>query len=182
MDNDQTSVIAAIKEAHQAIKSAPDSKKAELVDFIVRLLKKIVPVAEQFGDIPQNYATKIQPMMLKQLQAAEKRTERAADSFLSIAEELMPMLDGLPEARKKEIQEKINEMFEASSFQDLVAQHLNEIKLLVNDLTYDIEGLQETLMELGNTSWQGTDFKRSVQQKRSDAHLLNGPSTDVLEG
>ncbi|HCK32250.1 MAG: hypothetical protein CMH32_06820 [Micavibrio sp.] len=172
-------IVKAIEGAVETIRKAPDDKKPALLDSLLSISQKLMRVTKQFSDIPDTYVTKLSPMIEKQLSAAERRTERAADQFLTVAEEIKPLLDGVDEATKKEIQNKLNEMFEISTFQDLVAQHLNEVKLLMNDLTYDIEELQEALIALGDSSMGGgKKFERSVQQKRSDEHLLNGPSTD----
>lgn len=172
------SLFQTIEETKIAIDSVADEKKVPLVKSLITLTKKVMTSALSFKDIPENFETVILPGMTSQLEAAEKRTEKAADSIMTSTEKIMSALGDIEGKGKDIIQTEVNNLFEACNFQDLVAQHLNEIKLLTDDLAADMSDLSAAMNEMGEGGENGSVAKRPRKEKRPDSHLLNGPSTD----
>lgn len=170
-------LVDVIQEISDALETAQEDKKPALVKSIIMIMKQIAKTVDEFNDIPETYSQKLHPAMLAQMKAAERRTEEATDKFLTISEKIGAVLKDVPEPAKATIQNSLNEIFETSSFQDLVAQHLNEIRLLIDDLTYDIESLDFAIKSLTSEE-AGQSVQRTIKTRRPDDHLLNGPATD----
>lgn len=135
--------------------------------------------------LPKNFKSKISPGILEQIKAADKRTEDSADVIMTAAENIMALTSELDANKSDKIINEINKIFEASSFQDLVSQHLNEIKLLVEELNEDM-AVVEAVLNKGTTGSSKSDTgafsahkEKQQKKKRPDDHLLNGPATDV---
>lgn len=171
-----TGLIALIQKTKETMDDLPPEKKETLMTAMISLSKKLLDQVNGLMDIPESYHVTLCPAMIAQLHAAERRTEKAADDILSAAEGISNALARVEGPGKTEIQTRINAIFEASSFQDLVSQHLNETKLLIDDLSVDMDKLQRSFDVLnGSESMNRVALK--TKEKRSDAHLLNGPST-----
>lgn len=168
-------LIKTMQDAQDALGKVDGDKKVDIVNNLVSLSKKLVHHIAAFADIPQNFSKSLYPTITAQITAADKRTEKAADDIMGAAESIMAIADNLEGDTKTKLMEQVNAIFETCSFQDLVAQHLNEIRLRVDDLKEDMDDLSD--MANGNTSSEEKLKKR--KQKRSDAHLLNGPATNV---
>lgn len=170
-------LIKIMEQTQAGIDVLPDDKKQDVINKLVKLAKKMIQDLGSFSDVPKEYSFKIYPAMKDQLSAAEKRTEKAADDIMSAAEIIMAQLPSINGPAKDKIQNAINQIFEASSFQDLVAQHLNEVKLLATDFDADMKAMGEMMDEIG-TGGDSSKRPSSPNNKRPDAHLLNGPSTN----
>lgn len=170
-------LIKIMEQTQAGIDVLPDNKKQDVINKLVTLAKKMIQDLGSFSDVPKEYSYKIYPAIKDQLSAAEKRTEKAADEIMGAAEIIMSQLPDINGPAKDKIQNAINQIFEASSFQDLVAQHLNEVKLLATNFDEDMKAMGEMMDDIGSG---GDSSKRpdSSTSKRPDAHLLNGPSTN----
>lgn len=165
-------VLDAIHEMQSAIEQVSGEKKVQLVNSLVALSKKLLEQLGELNEIPDHYEEVLKPEIVAQLAAAEKRTERAADSILSAVERMNPVLSKVEAGLRQELMKEINVIFEASTFQDLVAQHLNEIKLRLEELEGEMLALQATL--------KGGEAVPPKRRARIDPQkgLLNGPTTD----
>ena len=170
-------LLATIQETRKSIDVVADDKKLSLVDSMMTLCKKLIDNVLSFADVPEKFDTQMYPAISDQIKAAEKRTEKAADDIMSATENIMAALGQIEGAGKDKIQTEVNNLFEACNFQDLVAQHLKEIQLLANSLKDDMSELKDAMGEMGSASGGGVERKKRAE--RSDAHLLNGPSTVV---
>jgi chemotaxis regulatin CheY-phosphate phosphatase CheZ len=127
-------------------------------------------------DIACGFLDNSLPALRAQMEAADKRTEKAADSILTHCEQMMLLLKDCPAETQAQLQMHINSIFEASNFQDLVSQHINEIRRVVDALSEDL-GVVRNNLQAGQSG--GQKSKREKRPERADAHLLNGPSTNV---
>ncbi|MGE3714812.1 MAG: hypothetical protein AB7F82_09850, partial [Alphaproteobacteria bacterium] len=71
--------------------------------------------------------------------------------------------------------------FEISGFQDLVAQHVNEIKMRMDALKGDMEELEAVFEAFTSDGTQHAAKPKSTKHtnKRLENDLLNGPTTDI---
>ena len=172
-------LLQTIEETKAALDSVSEDKKPPLVISLVTLSKKLIDKVLCFKDVPERFETEILPALYSQIEAAEKRTEKAADDIMSATENIMAALAEIEGTGKDKVQKNVNALFEACNFQDLVAQHLKEIRLLSDDLAEDMQELNESMDSLGgNGSVNAQMPGRARKQTRPDAHLLNGPATD----
>lgn len=170
-------LMNTILETREALDKVPDDKKVALVDSLFQLTRRMVDDVVQLNDIPEHYLSQIEPIMSNQILAAEKRTEKAANDILAATENIMSLLPAVQGPVKQDIQNQVNALFEASNFQDLVSQHLNEIKLRLDQLNKDMQMLSDVMA--GLSSGKQSSSARAREPRRSDAHLLNGPTTKL---
>lgn len=172
-----SSLIDTIRKTKESISNISIEKRADVIDLLMVLTARLVDNITSLNDIPKSFTDTIQPSIKAQLIAAEKRIETATDDILGAAEKISSALNHVSEPAKKEIQIQLNRIFEASGFQDLVSQHLNEITIQMDDMSIDIEQLQSCLEGMHDCNTPKTVLRVKSKDKRSDAHLLNGPST-----
>ncbi|MFA5593398.1 MAG: hypothetical protein WC989_08820 [Micavibrio sp.] len=175
------SVIDVLEKAMGAVATAPAEKKAELVDNISRLIQRISGDVVQINERNDVFLEAQLPAIHAQLEAAEKRTEKAANQILTCCERMMPLLSECPDKVKSELQNYINIIFAAGNFQDLVAQHLNEVRRIVDDVGEDATDIRAILSSPASEDAFSHQNRARFREKRQrpDAHLLNGPSTIV---
>lgn len=173
-----TSIIDAINDIEKNLVTMPDEKKLAALDTTFILIRKIFSEISILRDVAGNYETVLYPEIAQQLAAAEKRTEKGLDQILSACEALPKDIGAADDAVKKAVQEKINIIFEASNFQDLSAQHLNEVKLRLEKVKNAMNLINDILT--GDPAQIDKRIERYKHMDRPDAHLLNGPATDVL--
>lgn len=168
-------ILHSITEIESKLDNVSNDKKEIIFGNLAKLTKKLLEKLSAFCLVPEDFSNKIYPAITLQIQAGEKRTEKAADDIMGAAEKIMNAASALDGDVKNTIMTEVNTIFEACSFQDLVAQHLNEIRLCVEDIHADMENLKGALegaQESGKTAIP-------KKQKRPDAHLLNGPPTNI---
>lgn len=171
------SLIQTVETLLASLETASDEKKIATVTSLANLAKRLVTDISTMTDVTEQYQKTILPALYAQLQAAEKRTEKAVDEILSSCEEIVKTVkDEKPEI-KSAIQAQTNRIFETSAFQDLVSQHLNEIKIKIDDVGRNLGILQEIIT--GDPDKISENIKKLQKTKGFDDHLLNGPSTKV---
>ncbi len=176
-----STLIGVIKQSTEAMAKAPDDKKIVIAETVNKLIQRVAGDMVDINERNDAFLTKQIPAIYAQLEAADKRTEKAANQIMTCAERMMPLLKDCPDPAKAELQKYINIIFEAGSFQDLVAQHVNEVRRIVKDVeedASDIKAIMNTTATDDAFSHQARARLRQKQQ-RPDAHLLNGPSTAV---
>lgn len=175
------SIVDVLRQAMQTLDQAPAEKKLLLVGQISKLVQRIAADIVQIDERNAAFLENKLPALHAQMDAADKRTEKAADQILTCCERMMPLLKDCPDATRAELQKYINMIFSAGNFQDLVAQHINEIRLIIKDHGEDVADIK-AIMASGATEEAFSHLARArlrEKQVRSDAHLLNGPPTDV---
>ncbi len=173
-----SSLIETIKKTKETINTISPDKQADVIGLLIMLTTRFTDSMVKLNDIPKSYYTEIQPAVTSQLSAAERRIESATNIILESAEKISGLLPQVNDTAKKEIQIHLNKIFEASGFQDLVSQHLNEITLQMGDLSIDIEQLQFCLSSMEDANASLPPQRVKSRDRRVDAHLLNGPATD----
>lgn len=107
-------------------------------------------------------------------------TERATSSILNSAEQVqsaasrLPDTGSVPELRM-EIENEVTEILVACSFQDIAGQRTTKV---VNTLRYLENRLTAVLELLEMKELPARQTKRQPEDRRPDAHLLNGPPLD----
>ncbi len=166
---------SVLKETTEALKSADDAKKAILATKLSGVLETFVEKLSFFSDIPEHFKETVEPQVEAQVKSIEDKTEHAADAILTACENVGSAIKDAPAEIKSAVQNEINKIFEASNFQDLVAQHANEIRILMKDIKADMSDIQNIT---GETDGKVNPAERSRNSnKRPDDHLLNGPPT-----
>lgn len=177
-----SNVLHTIEQLETSFDKVSEEDRGKLTTSLASLLRRISDDLLALGDVPSYYLSEYEPMILKQLQAADKRTENAANEYMDIAEEISKEARSLEPPAKDKMQKLVYKIYENSNFQDLVSQHLNEIRLLLETTNKDISELKSILDGLGiDPKSDAAKKRRQTQIKRPDDHLLNGPALDFLE-
>jgi len=170
-------MLETISKIRENAKHVEAEKKDVLMNSVIRLTEKVVNAFSEVKDIPENLEKNILPQIETQLKAAEKRTENAVDEIMNAAENALSATANVEGPGKAEIEKSINAIFEASCFQDLMAQHLNEVKLLLKRFETDVTFIKDSIEYLESANMTSKPV-RVQQEERSDQHLLNGPALD----
>lgn len=170
-------MLETIHKIRESSKVVEADKKDILINSMVRLSEKVIGTFQDIKDIPESLEKGVLPQVETQLKAAEKRTETAVDDIMNAAENALAALSKVEGAGKPEIEKAVNAIFEASCFQDLMAQHLNEVKLLINNFEHELKYMRESIEYLESDSMKEKPVRKKALE-RSDQHLLNGPATD----
>lgn len=117
-----------------------------------------------------------------ELDAIVISTERASFEILNAAERLMDLAGKLRAAGADpglcgEIDDEVNNIFTACSFQDLTGQRTSKV---VNALRYIEQRVIAMINIWGEDGLAGMAVPEENTDKRPDAHLLNGPQLDGL--
>jgi hypothetical protein len=169
-------IANVIEETLAAMEQLPEDKRAKLAESLAHLSRKALEQVQGISALPGHYREQLRPQVESQLQAAEKRTEMAAEAFLTIAERLGALAGKTSDPLVQQVlQAECGKIFEACSFQDLVAQHLNEITLRLKEMDQWMGALQSALNGDAHDAAKALD---RIQQQAGD-QLLNGPSTQV---
>lgn len=154
---------------------APKNKQV-LLKLVTTLTGKMEAQSEEIRQMRDYYCDSAYGTIAAQLDAVEKRTDHAADAIMSAAEELLTLAGSgsLSAKDSPALLEKVNAIFEACTFQDLVAQHVHEVRQVADALKseFSAEG-----MALGSKGSIRSSVK--ARDKRPDRALLNGPSPHI---
>ncbi|BAI72599.1 hypothetical protein AZL_019610 [Azospirillum sp. B510] len=117
-----------------------------------------------------------------ELDAIVISTERASFEILNAAERLMELsgklrAGGADPSICGDIDNQVNDIFTACSFQDLTGQRTSKV---VNALRYIEQRVMAMISIWGEDGLSGIVVKEEQTDKRPDAHLLNGPQLDGL--
>lgn len=112
-----------------------------------------------------------------ELDAIVSATERATSDILNGVEHIQALANKLPQegdlgSIANDIVTQVTEVLTACSFQDLTGQRTTKV---VNTLRY-IEQRVNSMMQIWNGEGVGEPPPEGADDKRPDAHLLNGPS------
>lgn len=176
-----TSIVDVLQQTVQALDHAPAEKKVALVETVGKLVQRIAADIVQINERNNSFLENKLPALNAQLDAADKRTEKAANQILTCCERMMPFLKDCPDPAKTELQKYINLIFSAGNFQDLVSQHINEVRKIVQDQGEDAIDIRAIMSSNASDDAFSHQARARLREKqvRSDAHLLNGPPTDV---
>jgi chemotaxis regulatin CheY-phosphate phosphatase CheZ len=176
-----TSIVDVLQQTVKALDQAPAEKKVTLVETVGKLVQRIAADIVQINERNNSFLDNKLPALNAQLDAADKRTEKAANQILTCCERMMPLLKDCPAPAKAELQKYINLIFAAGNFQDLVSQHINEVRKIVQDQGEDAADIKAIMSSSASDDAFSHQARARLREKqvRSDAHLLNGPPTDV---
>jgi chemotaxis regulatin CheY-phosphate phosphatase CheZ len=157
--------------------------RRELLDMsasIVQARREIAALRPKDGESSDRIVT-----ATNELDAIVQSTERASFEILNAAERIMEISNRLraaeaPDELCLDLENQVMNIFTACSFQDLTGQRTTKV---VNALRY-IE--QRIMAMMGIWSGGGGDSSGEAppaepEDKRPDAHLLNGPSDDGID-
>ena len=118
-----------------------------------------------------------------ELDSIVSTTERATYDILNGVERIQAAAQKLPESPEataivKEINSQATEIMTACSFQDLTGQRITKV---VNALRYIETRINAMIGIWGIEEGAKKEDARSSEDKRPDAHLLNGPQNDAAD-
>lgn len=116
-----------------------------------------------------------------ELDAIVSATERATSEIIAQAELLIGMADDIRALKENALAARVEgaatEILMACSFQDITGQRTNKV---VNAMRYLEHRINAMVLIWGSESFahDGDPVEDETQDRRPDAHLLNGPATD----
>jgi chemotaxis protein CheZ len=112
------------------------------------------------------------PTAGRELDAIVEATEEATNTIMSAAEEIMAADAADSDAYQALVGEKVIDIFQACSFQDITGQRISKVVSTLNALDKRITTLVEKLKILRITDAAGNE---TAAEKRARELMLNGP-------
>lgn len=112
------------------------------------------------------------PTAGRELDAIVEATEEATNTIMSAAEEIMAADAADSDAYQSLVGEKVIDIFQACSFQDITGQRISKVVSTLNALDKRITTLVEKLKILRITDAAGNE---TAAEKRARELMLNGP-------
>ena len=163
------------------LQNLPHDKKEIVTPKVAQKLHDIIDTLVTFNSMVKEYEEVIVPRITEQISAIDSRSEGAADKILDLGLEISKFVADLPDDKGKELQNHINEIYESCSFQDLVSQHANEIRLTIERLTTDI-GYFKQALSISNYKENYSFAEHKDRTKASaEGKFLNGPTTELAK-
>ncbi len=122
----------------------------------------------RLGDVRQDRI----PEAGRELDAIVEATEEATNTIMTAAEEIMAADASDPDAYQATVNDRIVEIFEACSFQDITGQRISKVVATLNHLDARISTLVERLklMDL-----DGPESRETAEDRRRRELILHGP-------
>jgi len=144
-----------------------------IADYIARTRDEIAQLR------PNDIKEQRIPVAGAELEAVVSDTERATETIMSEAENLMMVEPDDLEAYKTHVDEAMTRIIEACSFQDLAGQRVSKV---VTSLKFVEERVARFAATMGVCDAEATESERADSERRSKLHLngpaLGGPETD----
>jgi chemotaxis protein CheZ len=117
------------------------------------------------------------PQAGRELDAIVEATEEATNTIMTAAEEIMAADPSDPDAYQAVVNDKIVEIFEACSFQDITGQRISKVVTTLNHLDARISTLIERLklMRIDNSAAPAGAADESEEERRRRELILHGP-------
>jgi chemotaxis protein CheZ len=167
-----------IKQMSAAVGTLPEAKKAEVAGLLDLLSAKMDDIAS-YKKIRHYFQDTACQGIESQLNAIDKRTDVSADAIMTAAEAIVAIVsqDTRQADADQKVMEQVNKIFEACSFQDLVAQHTHEVRRLILPIENELQNNAgaDALTSTENSLEQ----RRKLGDSRPDSNLMNGPTTDI---
>lgn len=112
------------------------------------------------------------PAAGRELDAIVEATETATNTIMTAAEEIMGADPSDPDAYQAVVNDKVVEIFEACSFQDITGQRISKVVTTLNHLDSRITSLVERLKLMKITD---APVEETAEERRRRELILHGP-------
>ena len=125
----------------------------------------------QIQDMRQNRI----PEAGHELDAIVEATEEATNTIMEAAEAMMAADPSDPEAYTALVSDKVVEIFEACSFQDITGQRISKVVRTIDIIDKRISAFVEHLRLINGTLQDADDVPESDEERRARELILHGP-------
>ena len=140
---------------------------AEVVDYITRMRRAI-------GALRANEFTRDRiPMAHDELGSVVNATASATNSIMAAAEEILALPANPPGGYRAQVEERINGIFEACTFQDITGQRLSKVASALGQLEKRLSSFASTVR--ANDGPEEFDADEAAKKARAETLMLNGP-------
>jgi chemotaxis protein CheZ len=114
------------------------------------------------------------PAAGRELDAIVEATETATNTIMSAAEEIMAADPADPDAYQAVVNDKVVEIFEACSFQDITGQRISKVVTTLNHIDQRINRLVDKLKLIKITDAEAPEPETDEERRRREL-ILHGP-------
>jgi Chemotaxis protein len=158
-----------------------DSMKSLLVELDSSVYQDLAAMAREISTMKSDLAAlrladmrhQKLPTAGRELDAVVEATEEATNTIMGAAETIMAADPSDPEAYQTLVNDKIIEIFEACSFQDISGQRIRKVVETLDHIDKRINGLVEKL-KLVNLDPAGEEEETDEERRRREL-ILHGP-------
>lgn len=169
-DNISLADIVQILEKVMGYMSASDKMIFEEIKNISQKIKEVKGNVAGISD--EEISKKFISDANLELNAVVKATSDATNKILDAAENIQKEATKLPEDVRKPIVDKVTEIFEASTFQDITGQRIKKVVSVLIDIEKSIENL---INVFGGKVAAGNSAVKAV---KTDKDLMRGPQIE----
>ena len=135
------------------------------------------------GDIASIQPQKVRELHLPsardELVAIVGSTEKATEEIMSAVEKIEQIASGIDAEAADQINDQVNQIFEACSFQDITGQRITKVVTTLLQIESSIESMLAVFGDEAARERVGElSEKNKAAEIRADANLLNGPQIE----
>lgn len=140
---------------------------AEVVDYITRMRRAI-------GALRANEFTRDRiPMAHDELGSVVNATASATNSIMAAAEEILALPENPPGGYRAQVEDRINGIFEACTFQDITGQRLSKVAAALGQLEKRLSSFASSVK--ASDGPEELDAEEAAKKARAETLMLNGP-------
>lgn len=173
---DKDTVIKIINSVLHKFQSSDGAAKATLQQELLALHGIIKELRGEITNIkPDDIKKEHIPTATDELDAVVEATEEATGTIMDSAEAIESICEELPNDTAAKISDKIVQIYEACSFQDITGQRITKVISALHNIEEKVDRLLSVIGESSDTQGSEPRDTRSKTSK-SDDDLLNGPA------
>ena len=139
----------------------------EVVEYITRMRRAI-------GALRANEFTRDRiPMAHDELGSVVNATASATNSIMAAAEAILALPENPPGGYRSQVEDRINGIFEACTFQDLTGQRLSRVASALGQLERRLSHFSDAVK--ASDGPEEIDAEEAAKRARAEALMLNGP-------
>ena len=184
--SDTDKILLAVEKLHTAVmenqnKSSSEHARMDILEMAKAISKTRSEIASMRADGDNDHMS----VATGEMDAIVQSTEKATNDILHAAEKIQEVAwrlreAGTEEAVCEEIDNNATEIYMACSFQDITGQRTTKVVRVLQYLEARINSMIEIWGLSAEDFDEATALDHKIDDKRPDAHLLNGPQTQEV--
>lgn len=153
---------------------APDADVTSIVRELAQVADYIAHIKKEIGALRANELCRERlPMAHDELGSVVKATASATHTIMTAAEDILGSEDQTFDAYRSRVEEKVLEIFEACSFQDITGQRISKVVEALGLLEKRLNRFTNAVNARDTN--EPLDPEEALRQARREVLLLNGP-------
>lgn len=158
--------------------SAPPAITPEVLRELAEVVEYIARMRRAIGALRANEFTRDRiPMAHDELGSVVNATASATNSIMAAAEAILALPEDPSGGYRAQVEDRINGIFEACTFQDLTGQRLSRVASALGQLEKRLSHFADAVK--ASDGPEELDAEEAQRRARAEALMLNGPQNPV---